>query len=122
MRNFVSQRKTAQEMFREGQEAGTPTARIAAYRVLLEEHPDSDVSPQAQFMIGFIYSEELKNHDEAEKAFHELLRRYPASELAESARWMIAHMRTEDAPAMMNVESDSSGRANGATRRPTDKP
>lgn len=124
VRNFVSQRKTAQELFREGQEAGTPTARIAAYRVLLQEYPDSDVSPQAQFMIGFIYSEELKSYDEAEKAFRELLRRYPASELAESARWMIAHMRTEDAPAMMNVESDSSGRANapGATRRPTDKP
>lgn len=124
LRDFLSQRKTAQEMFREGQEAGTPTARIAAYRALLQDHPDSDVSPQAQFMIGFIYSEELKNYDEAEKAFHELLRRYPASELAESARWMIAHMRTEDAPAMMNVETDSSGRANtpGATRRPTDRP
>ncbi len=124
VRGFISQRKTAQELFREGQEAGAPTARIAGYRALLQEYPDSDVSPQAQFMIGFIYSEELKNYDEADKAFHELLRRYPASELAESARWMIAHMRTEDAPAMMNVESDSSGRANtsGATRRPTDKP
>lgn len=122
VRDFVSQRRSAQELFREGQEAGTPTARIAAYRVLLQEYPDSDVSPQAQFMIGFIYSEELKNYDEAEKAFHELLRRYPASELAESARWMIGHMRTEDAPAMMSVESDSVGRANGAAGRPTDKP
>ena len=96
--------------------------RVAAYRRLLQEYPESEVSPQAQFMIGFIYSEELKNYDEAEKAFHELLRRYPASELAESARWMIGHMRTEDAPAMMSVESDSVGRANGAAGRPTDKP
>ncbi len=124
MRDFVSQRKTAQELFREGQEAGVPTARIAAYRRLLQEYPESEVSPQAQFMVGFIYSEELKSYDEAEKAFHELLRRYPKSELADSARWMIAHMRTEDAPAMMNVDSDSSGRAtsNGAMRRTTDKP
>ena len=122
MRDFVSQRKTAQELFREGQEAGAPTARITAYRRLLHEYPESEVSPQAQFMIGFIYSEELKNYDEAEKAFHDLLRRYPKSELADSARWMIEHMRTEDAPAMMNVESDSSGRATGAMRRPTDKP
>ena len=124
VRDFVSQKKTAQELFREGQEAGAPTARIAAYRRLLQEYPESEVSPQAQFMVGFIYSEELKNHDEAEKAFAELLRRYPKSELAESARWMIAHMRTEDAPAMMNAESDSSGRAisPGAVGRPTDKP
>ena len=122
MRDFVSQRKTAQQLFREGQEAGAPTARITAYRRLLQEFPESEVSPQAQFMIGFIYSEELKNYDEAEQSFHELLQRYPKSELAESARWMIAHMRTEDAPAMMNVESDSSGRATGAMGRPTDKP
>ena len=122
MRDFVSQRKTAQQLFREGQEAGAPTARITAYRRLLQEFPESDVSPQAQFMIGFIYSEELKSYDEAEQAFQELLRRYPKSELADSARWMIAHMRTEDAPAMMSVESDSSGRATGAMGRPTDKP
>jgi peptidyl-prolyl cis-trans isomerase C len=122
MRDFVSQRKTAQQLFREGQEAGAPTARITAYRRLLQEYPESDVSPQAQFMIGFIYSEELKSYDEAEQAFQELLRRYPKSELADSARWMIAHMRSEDAPAMMSVESDSSGRATGAMGRPTDKP
>ncbi|MGH7731967.1 MAG: tetratricopeptide repeat protein, partial [Candidatus Eiseniibacteriota bacterium] len=88
----------------------------------LQEYPESEVSPQAQFMVGFIYSEELRDFDEAEKAFHELLQRYPKSELADSARWMIEHMRTDDAPALMNVESDSSGRASDATRRPTDKP
>ena len=124
VKDFVSQKKTAQELFREGQGSGSPPARIAAYRRLLEEYPDSEVSPQAQFMLGFICSEELKNYDEAERAFRELLRRYPNSELAESARWMIEHMRSEDAPALMSTESDSSGRATstGATRRPTDKP
>ena len=40
-------------------------------------------------MIGFIYSEELKNYDEAEKAFRRLLASYPNSELAASARWMV---------------------------------
>jgi len=124
MRDFLSQRKTAQVMFREGQEAGPPAARIAAYRRLLEQYPDSDVSPQAQFMVGFIYSEELGNHDQAEQAFVELLRRYPKSELAESARWMVANMRTTDAPAMMSVESDSSRGTppSGGQRRQSNKP
>ena len=40
----------------------------------------------AAFMIRFIYSEELKNCDEAEKAFRSLLARYPTSELAASAQ------------------------------------
>ena len=118
--DFVAQKKTAQELFREGQEAGAPTARIAAYRRLLQEYPDSEVSPQAQFMIGFIYSEELKNYDEAAQAFRALLKQYPKSELADSARWMIEHMRTEEAPPFMNLEADSSARvapANDARRR-----
>ncbi len=124
VREFVSQKKTAQELFREGQDAGAPTARIAAYRRLLQDYPDSDVSPQAQFMIGFIYSEELKNYEEAEKAFREMLGRYAKSELAESARWMIEHMRNEDAPTFMNLEADSSARTmpTVGTKRSSEKP
>jgi peptidyl-prolyl cis-trans isomerase C len=122
VKEFVSQKKTAQELFKEGQESTSPTVRIAAYRRLLEEYPDSEVSPQAQFMMGFIYSEELKNYDQAEQAFRELLRRYPKSELAESARWMVDHMRSEDVPELVGSQADSLGRSTGATKRPADKP
>jgi outer membrane protein assembly factor BamD (BamD/ComL family) len=90
-------------MFNEAQALTSPDARIAAYRRLLTEYPDSDVAAKAQFMVGFIYSEELKNYDEAEKAFKELLRRYPKAELAASAQWMLGHMRTEDAPAFSDT-------------------
>ena len=103
---------------------GPPRQRIAAYRKLLDEYPDSDVSPQAQFMIGFIHSEELKNYDEAEKAFRELLQRYPKSELAASAQWMVDHMRTEEAPATSS-SADSSRPAphevRGQGRRPASR-
>jgi len=79
-----------------------------------------EVSAQAQFMIGFIYSEELKNYDEAEKAFNDLLQHYPNSELVESAHWMIAHMRSEDAPALVGADSDSARHPapKGAVRKP----
>src|SRR5258705_4110534 len=77
IKGFISIRKTPREEFNEAQALGPPEARIEAYRELLEQHPDSDVSPQAQFMIGFIYSEELKKYDQAEAAFRELLKRYP---------------------------------------------
>ena len=58
-------------------------------------------------MIGFIYSEELKDFDQADQAFRELLRRYPKAELASSAQWMIDHMRSEDAPTFINLDADS---------------
>jgi parvulin-like peptidyl-prolyl isomerase len=99
IKRFVSQKKEPKEMFKEAQDKGPPAERIAAYKALLAEYPDSDVAPQAQFMIGFIQSEELKDYDQADASFRQLLARYPKSELAASAKWMVDHMRSEDAPA-----------------------
>ena len=115
---YLSARKTPREMFEEAQKAGVPQARIAAYQKLLQEYPDSEVSPQAQFMTGFVYSEELKDYDKAEQAFKTLLTRYPKSELAASAKWMIDHMRTEEAPGFMNLQSDSTRSAASAGGKP----
>jgi peptidyl-prolyl cis-trans isomerase C len=106
--SFLSQKKSARDMFQEAQNASAATQRIGLYQKLLDEYPDSEVSPQAQFMIGFIYSEELKSYDEAEQAFKKLLKRYPESELAASAQWMVEHMRTEEAPNFINAQADSS--------------
>lgn len=125
IRKFVSQKRDAHELFKAAQELGPATERIAAYQALLEQYPDSDVSPQAQFMIGFIHSEELKNYDEAEKAFRELLKRYPHCELAGSAQWMVDHMRSEEAPPFDPPEADSSragARPRGTARGSTGKP
>jgi parvulin-like peptidyl-prolyl isomerase len=112
IKSYLSQRKTAREMFNEAQLAGGAAARVEAYRRLLQEYPNSDVGPQAQFMIGFIQSEELKDYAAAEAAFRELVAKYPKSELVTSAQWMIDHMRTEDAPAFMNLETDSAAAGN----------
>lgn len=122
---FLSAKKSAREMFQEAQNAGGPEARIAAYRAVVEQHPDADVTPQALFMVGFIQSEELKQHDEAEKAFRQLLARYPKSELTASAQWMVENMRTENAPTFMGAEGDSSAMQAarpGAPKSPTIKP
>ena len=125
IKKFVSQRKTAREMFQEAQELGAPRERIAAYEKLLAQYPDSDVSAQAQFMVGFIYSEELKDYERAERAFRAVIDRYPKSELAPSAAWMVEHMRTEEAPPFKLQEADSSkaapppqGTGKGSSERP----
>ena len=111
--NYLSQKKSARDMFKDAQEAGPAATRIEMYQKVLDTYPDSDVSPQAQFMIGFIRSEELKDYTGADQAFHEVLRKYPKSELAASAQWMIDHMRTEEAPSFLNLEADSSHSAEG---------
>ena len=117
IKQYLSMKKSAREMFTEAQTAGAPNARIEAYQRMLDVYPNSDLSPQAQFMIGFIRSEELKDYDGAEKAFKDLLVKYPKSELHTSAQWMIEHMRTEDVPSFMNLEGDSATGGTSATPR-----
>jgi peptidyl-prolyl cis-trans isomerase C len=107
IKDFLSAKRSARDIFKEAQEAGPVETRLGLYRQVVEEYPDSDVAPQAQFMIGFIHSEEVKDYEKAEAAFRELLRRYPKSELASSAQWMIDHMRTEEAPPFLEMGADS---------------
>lgn len=105
IKNWMSAKKSAREMFQDAQAAGDADTRILAYRKVVDEYPDADVSPQALFMVGFINSEEKKDYDGAEKVFRELLQKYPKSELAASAQWMVDHMRTDEVPDFLHADS-----------------
>jgi hypothetical protein len=104
---WVSVKRSAREMFQDAQALGPPRDRIQAYGRLVETYPDSAVSAQAQFMTGFILSEELESYGEAQAAFEKLLMMYPNSELTESARWMLENMRTKEAPAFTDAAGDT---------------
>ncbi len=103
--HWISAKKSARELFQDAQAAGDAASRLAAYRRVVDEYPEADVTPQALFMVGFINSEELKDYDAAERVFRELLQKYPKSELSTSAQWMVDHMRTDTVPDFMNPDS-----------------
>jgi outer membrane protein assembly factor BamD (BamD/ComL family) len=50
------------------------------------EYPDMD---KVCFLIGFTYSEELKDYPKASIFFKELLEKYPDSDLSDDAEWML---------------------------------
>lgn len=88
--------------------------RIQLYRELLDKYPDSDYAPEAQFMIGFVYSEELQDLVEARRAYELVLQNYPDDEMADQARWMIENLNKplpnfqnpDDVETMMNQEGE----------------
>jgi hypothetical protein len=43
-------------------------------------------------MIGFIYSEELKDYEKAEAAMRKVVENYPDCDLSDDAGWMLEHM------------------------------
>ena len=86
---------TPEELFQAAMDSKDSRQRIGIYEELLKKFPDSKYASQAQFMIGFIYSEELKDYAKAEEAFKVVVEKYPNSELVDSAKWMTTNMRDE---------------------------
>lgn len=62
-----------------------PKAAVARLRTLLRSYPESDLIPEALFILGETYLE-MKQARKAYKAFRQLLQQYPNSEYADDAR------------------------------------
>jgi tetratricopeptide (TPR) repeat protein len=66
-----------------------PEKKIKLYEALLRRMPESPSCPEAQFMIGFVYAEELGDEKAAREALERVLDDYPDTEMASAARRMI---------------------------------
>ena len=74
------------------QQQGDNAGAIRQYERLLTSYPDSQYGDEAQFMIGFIYEENLGELERAKEAYQKVIDRYPDSELAISARQLLPHV------------------------------
>jgi peptidyl-prolyl cis-trans isomerase C len=76
------------ELFEFAQTTPDPQQRIAAFQQIVDRYPEDKSAPEALFMIGFVYAEELQDAAMADHTFAQLLEKYPESEMARTARWM----------------------------------
>ena len=65
---------------------------IENYNYLLEHYPDGIKTPQAMFMIGYIYANNIENFDQARKYYTLFIEKYPEHELARSAQYELETM------------------------------
>lgn len=70
---------------------------IDLYNKLLTNFPDYKNAANAQFFIGFLYENELKNKPEAIKAYEKFLANYPNDEKVESVQFLIQNINLTDA-------------------------
>ena len=89
---LLSTIRTAEQLWEIIQMEDDPYERIQYYRDIVNNYPDHKYAPQALFMIGFVYAEELRDTKRAKRTFDELIREYPDSEVVESAKWMIENV------------------------------
>ncbi len=85
-------KKTPQEIWEKAQLESDPYQRVQYYRDIVNQYPDDKYAPQALFMIGFVYAEELQDNVQARRTFDELLGKYPEADVVDDAKWMIENM------------------------------
>lgn len=90
--SYEKMQRGPQELFNYAQNSGDPQQRIAAFQQIIDKFPQDQYAPQAMFMIGFVYAEELKDFSMADQTFNTLIAKYPESEMAQTARWMLDNL------------------------------
>jgi parvulin-like peptidyl-prolyl isomerase len=97
VRNIMQERldktqRGPQELFDFAQNSSDPQQRIQAFQQIVDKYPQDETAPEAMFMIGFVYAEELKDRAMADRTFTALIEKYPQSEMAQTARWMLDNL------------------------------
>ncbi len=86
--------KTEEELYTMAQEAmnkGNSHEALKYYQQILKVYPQSSNNYKAQFMMGYVYSEQLKDTVKAREAYQKVIEQYPNCDLVGSASWMMGN-------------------------------
>jgi len=106
-----STKKSEEELYTEAQnysEQGDFQSAIKTYEEILKVYPDSPLAYKAQFLIGFVYSENLKDHEKAKENYKKVIEKYPDCDLSDDAKYMIETMEKDNLPILPDTSSASS--------------
>lgn len=65
---------------------------IDEYRLFTARFPKAPQAPEALFMVGYIFNNELHQYDSAKAAYERYIDRYPDGQLVNDARFEMANM------------------------------
>lgn len=77
------------------QNHGNPELAVEIYEKIIAIFPDSPIKYQAQFLIGFVCSEQLNDYHKAKEAFQKVIDGYPDCDLVDDAQFMLETMGSD---------------------------
>ena len=101
-------KKTEEELYTEAQnysEKGDFQSAIKTYEEILKIYPHSPLAYKAQFLIGFVYSENIKDYQKAKENYKKVIEKYPDCDLADDAKYMLQTMEKDSLPLMPDTSS-----------------
>ncbi len=99
---------------KKAQEARDFYAAVQAYGEVVQTYPNGDKADEAQFMIGFLYANDIRDTVKAKEAYNKFLETYSASSdsgMVLSARWELANLGkdVEDIEEVMKFAEEAVG-------------
>jgi peptidyl-prolyl cis-trans isomerase C len=89
---YDSIQRGPEELFQYAQNSDDPQQRIRAFQEIVDKFPKDSHAPEALFMVGFVYAEELHDYAMADHTFNALLAKYPESDMADTSKWMLKNL------------------------------
>jgi outer membrane protein assembly factor BamD (BamD/ComL family) len=101
------------EKARAFQESQDYDKAVEVYRDIVRLYPDGERSDEAQFMVGFIYANDLKDFDKAKTEYQAFMDNYSAtadSGMVLSAKWEIENLGKDisDIDQLKNITGGAS--------------
>jgi parvulin-like peptidyl-prolyl isomerase len=84
--------RTAEELWNLAQNSTDSYQRLRYYEQIVKKYPDNKYAPEALFMMGFVWAEELQSVPDADRAFNRVINEYPNAEVAKTAEWMLQNL------------------------------
>jgi parvulin-like peptidyl-prolyl isomerase len=89
---MMATERTPEELWNLAQNSTDSHQRVRYYEQIVDKYPDNKYAPEALFMIGFVYAEELQSAPDADRAFNRVINEYPNAEVAKTAEWMLQNL------------------------------
>ncbi len=83
-----------------------PETAVEYFKLFIERFPEHERAHQAQFLIGFTYSEQIADYDSAVEAFQAVIDNYPESDFVDDAEWMIQNMGVPPEELLLDQNSE----------------
>jgi TolA-binding protein len=77
------------------QDEEKPLLTIKLYEEILNFLPNSPNRDKALFLMGFVYSEQLKDYNKAKEIFVKFIKEYPQSDLKDDAEYLLKNLGKE---------------------------
>ncbi len=89
-----------------------PKKTAEIYQIVYSRYPTFSKAPEALFMLGFTYDEDLKNLTEAKKVYNKFLSLYPDHSFADDTEMLLKNLGKSDEEILKELEKQAGMDAN----------